>query len=173
MENINNTFSLVINYSDESNVWPSIWSSLKSQLNLHFAAIRYKESSVMKPLVSLNIKMLPYSSNQADNIHIHVTKVGSVGNLKAIRDKFINDYDRFKNAFFVFVMDIENSENSLKTCLKNFDKIKTELKYYDIRLLPVNPNFGKLNELVSAFFKILRQKFHQIWRIRSTPGLLS
>jgi hypothetical protein len=151
-------FSMIINFTDEAGIWNTVWSSLRTQLNLHFVSIKYRNNSVMKPLSTLNLKMKNTSTFQPDNFHLHITKVSSIGNLKQFRENFLADLERFKNAMFIFVMDIENSETSLKNSLKLFEKLKLELRHNDIKLLPVNPNFGKLSELISVFFQDFKNR---------------
>jgi hypothetical protein len=149
-------FSMTINYIDESGVWNGIWTSLKNQLGLQFISIRYLDHSVMKPLSALNISMQSVNVYQPDSMHFYIIKYTS--STKFQREKFLADMERYKNPIVIVVMDIDNSESSLKTSVKQFEKVKVELKYSEIKLLPLNPNLGKLNELVSVFTQDLKVK---------------
>jgi hypothetical protein len=146
------SFTFCITFTDESQLWPNVWHGIKDQLNLHFCSVKYKELSTMKSLHSLNITMMQFSENS--NLHFVIHKLNSFSDLKpTVKEKILSNYEKYKNSVFILLMDIENSDNSLKNCIKNFEKIKNELKIPDLKLLPVNATMNKGSDIINDFMK--------------------
>src|SRR4051794_30744265 len=94
----NNLFSFTITYSDDSGLWPAVWNSIKDQLNIHFASIKFKDSmNTMKTLSNLNIKMLQNSENS--HLHLYITKINSFSDLKSnTKEKIMSNFEKYKNS---------------------------------------------------------------------------
>jgi hypothetical protein len=180
-----NDFSLNIFFDDDSGIWQGVWNNIKEQLSLHFVSIKYKERmNYNKTLSNLNIKMVQRNEEnlkleklqnsiknsqlnsqdenklpQSSFTHLYVTKINSVNDLKnGGKEKFLSNLDKFKSSMHVILMDIENSDSGYKSAIKSFDKIKSELKNQELKLLPVTPCLGKISELISEFFVTLKVK---------------
>ena len=158
-----NNFSFTITYFDETGIWPGVWNTLKEQLAIHFATIKYRDNlNSMKTLLSLNIKMIDECNNdkcENSSLHVYVTKVNTTTDLKnGVKERIMNNFVKYKNSAHVIVMDIENSDSSVKSAMKNFEKIKSELKNPELKLLPVTSNYGKVSDIISEFFVFLKNK---------------
>ena len=152
------SFSFVITYSDESGTWQSLWNNIKDQLHLYFASIKLRENlSTMISLSNLNVKMLPQS--EFSKIHLYIVKLNSLTDIKnGVKERILANLNLRKSSLIV-LMDSENSESSVKSALKNFEKIRSELKIQDIKLLTVNPNASKALEITNEFFNHLKNVF--------------
>lgn len=153
-------FSFNIKVIDETGIWQAIWNNIRDQLNLHFLPLSYKEYNNTKSLANLNIKLVQTQENLNSFLFtLYIFKINSVAELKGpIKDNILKILQREKEIFPILLMDIENSESALKTCIKACDKIKSELKNNNLKLLPLNTNYIKLSDLVNDFFRELKNK---------------
>lgn len=154
----NSSFIYNIGYYDSLRIWPILWDMLKDQLNLHYISIIYKNYTFSKSLQDLNIKMCLQDTNS--DLKLYIIKLNSTNEInKAFKETFTNNVSKLNiEDMVIVVMDIENSESSVKNSLKLFEKIKNELKYPNLKLLPTNPEFNKVSDIVNEFFKEFKLK---------------
>jgi hypothetical protein len=147
------SLAFYMTYTDETGIWPTIWNNMKEQLNLNFTSIKFKDNlNSLRSLASFNIKMV--NTAESPLLNLYIIKLNSVSELKKdVKEKILSNFEKFKNSIHILVMDIENSDSGVKSALKTFEKIKGELKNPELKLLPINPTHGRVNDLISDFLK--------------------
>lgn len=153
-------FSFNIRVIDDTGIWQAIWNNLKDQLNLHFIPLSYKENNNTKSLGNLNLKLI---SNADDcnntSFTIYIFKLNSISDLKGnVKENILKNIQSEKDIFPVVLMDIDNTDSALKSSLKVFEKIKSELKLNILKLLPINPQNIKLSDIINDFFRELKNR---------------
>jgi len=150
-------FSIEIKVNDETGIWMAIWNNLKDHLNLNFVPLSYKENNNTKSLGSLNLKLSTNAENSI--LTIYVFKLNSFADLKPnVKENIIKVIQSEKDILPIMLMEIDNTDSSLKSSLKVFEKIKSELKLNFIKLLPLNTNHTKLLDLINDFFRELKNR---------------
>jgi len=154
------SFTFKIKVIDETGIFQAIWNNLKDHLNLHFVPLSYKENNNTKSLTNLNIRLFINNPN-IENVQftMYVFKLNSYSDLKQnIKEGILRMLQSEKEIFPILLMDIDNSESSMKSTLKIFEKIKSELKVNLLNLLPLNTNNNKLLDLINDFFRVLKNR---------------
>lgn len=150
-------FSFDIKLIDETGIMPAIWNNIKDQLNLYFINLYLKDLSSTKALSSININLTSDEENKF--LTFFIFKLNNFNELKGqMKERLLKVLQSDKDIFPIMLMDIENSDSSLKSSAKLLEKVKVELKNNSIKLLPINTNYIKLTEVVNDFFKELRNK---------------